>query len=185
MKRAEKVKHVFQRCRNARNLTSDGGLTNILVPENPLENPKRCTTWTSIDCPHEMSKRLLERNQAHFGQSQNCTLTSPPTDFTMQFTATCERANAILNNTYLQPQRPPMDESHDTSSESSTAHPSPSTLIPTDDENDTNDPPATSLSTSRDRIFQSWCKHSSIISNTSQPLTPLPQRSLKQSTKEK
>ena len=105
MKRAEATKHVFQRCKAARQLGGEGGLSHVLIPADPTDDPRTCMTWTRIDCPTELTQRLLERNQAHFGQSRGCTLTKPPLDFTMDFTATCARADAILEGRYLQPTR--------------------------------------------------------------------------------
>ena len=45
---------------------------------------------------------LQVRNKEYFGQSKGCTWTSPPTDFTMEFSATSLQAEAILNGTFLQ-----------------------------------------------------------------------------------
>ena len=98
---AEEVKRVYQRCRAARNLETDGGLSYLLVPSQPDDNPKTCHEWKRVDCPNEIKNRLTQRNQKHFGQSKGCTLTSPPLDVTMDFTATCQRADAILNGEFL------------------------------------------------------------------------------------
>ena len=102
IQRAEEVKRVFQRCRTARNLEHEGGLTHLLVPSQSDQDPKTCNDWRRLDCPTEIQQQLALRNQCHFGQSDGCTLTSPPTDFTMDFTATCPRTKAILNGTFLQ-----------------------------------------------------------------------------------
>ena len=107
MKRAESTKRVFQRCQAARHLTNKGGLTHVLVPANPHENPRTCETWERVDKPSRLAEILMDRNRLHFGQSKECTLTSPPLDFTMNFTATCARAEAILHGTYLHPQHSP------------------------------------------------------------------------------
>ena len=103
IQRAEQVKRVFQRCKAARQLGSEGGLSHILVPDNPTSDPRACAHWIRIDDPSEMTNLLMERNQQHFGQSKSCTLTKPPLDFTMEFTATSNRADAILEGAFLQP----------------------------------------------------------------------------------
>ena len=51
MQRAEEVSRVFQHCRAARNLTHEGGLSYLLVPANPQDNPKTCKEWKRVDCP--------------------------------------------------------------------------------------------------------------------------------------
>ena len=56
MKNAESTKRVFQRCRAARNLGAEGGLTHVLVPDNPNDNPRTCDHWRRIDCPKEMTQ---------------------------------------------------------------------------------------------------------------------------------
>ena len=106
MQRAEATKKVFQKCRAAQNIGTEGGLTHVMIPANPTDHPRTCTTWKRIDDPTEMTHTLMEWNQAHFGQSKGCTLTTPPLDFTMAFTATCARADAILEGTYIQPSTP-------------------------------------------------------------------------------
>ena len=103
MKQAKAVKQVFQRCRAARQLGTEGGLTHVLVPTNPDDHPRTCEDWEQVDCPTKMAQILIARNKAHFGQSQGCTLTSSPLDFTMKFTATCHQADAILEGKFLWP----------------------------------------------------------------------------------
>ena len=75
----------------------------MLVPANPEDDPKTCEQWRRVDNPNEMMQLLQACNQKHFGQSKDCTLTSPPLDFTMKFSATCSTADAILEGTYLTP----------------------------------------------------------------------------------
>ena len=108
MKRAEGLQRVFQKCKAAQNSGTEGGLTHIMVPADPTNHPLTCTQWRCVDCPNEMTTQLMEQNKEHFGQSQKCTLTSPPLDFTMKFTATCKQANTILKGRYLQPIRHPL-----------------------------------------------------------------------------
>ena len=89
MQRAEETKWVFQKCQKAQHIQVKGGLSYILVPVNPQDNPKTCTEWRRVDCPKEMSTILQARNRAHFGQSKDCTWTTPPMDYTSDFSATC------------------------------------------------------------------------------------------------
>ena len=44
MKHAEQTKVVFRGCKAAQNLGSDSGLTHVMVPVDPNENPKTCNT---------------------------------------------------------------------------------------------------------------------------------------------
>ena len=59
MQKAEQVKHVYQRCRAARNLGTEGGLTHVLVPQDPNDNPRHCKTWKRIDNPTKMTQVLM------------------------------------------------------------------------------------------------------------------------------
>jgi len=102
LRRAEEVSRVFRKCAAARNKLQEGGLNHVLVPRDPGEDPKQCTEWRRIDDPPEITATLEARNQAHFGQSKNCNLTSPPLDITMDFEGSCAKAEAILNGTYPQ-----------------------------------------------------------------------------------
>ena len=119
MQRAEQTKRVFQKCKAARNPPPEGGLSHVLIPVNPNDNPRTCQNWRRIDDPDELKSVLQNRNQQHFGQSKNCALTSPPLDFTMKFSATCPVAEAILEGTYLSDEcmRAPMRLNNDDSKE--------------------------------------------------------------------
>jgi hypothetical protein len=100
IRNAEEIKEVFEKCAKARGKQIRGGLSNLLVPAVPGTNPKHCENWRTADCPEEIVLLLEERNRKHFGQSQDCNLTSPPFDFTMLFTGTCHLAEAILNGSH-------------------------------------------------------------------------------------
>jgi len=100
IKKAEELKEVFKKCAKARGKRIRGGLSNLLVPTVPGTNPKNCEDWRVADCPKEIELLLEERNRKHFGQSQDCNLTSPPFDFTMLFTGTCHIAEAIVNGSH-------------------------------------------------------------------------------------
>ena len=100
MQKAEAVSQVFTKLRAARGKMPNGGLDSLLVPAEEGADPKQCTDWRRVEEPEEIRILLEERNRKHFGQSKNCNLTSPPTDFTMDFTGACARADAILEGTY-------------------------------------------------------------------------------------
>ena len=102
IQRVEETKQVFKKCQHACHRREEGGLNHVLVPNNPDENPRTCMEWRRVDCPTELIAILQARNREHFGQSKHCTWTSPPLDFTMDFSATSTRAEAILEGTFLQ-----------------------------------------------------------------------------------
>ena len=97
--RAEWTARVYKKCRAARGLLHQGGLSHVLVPTVPGTNPKQCNDWTRVDDPQEITGLLMERNQQHFGQAMGCTWTSPPLDITMDFEGTCHKAERILTGT--------------------------------------------------------------------------------------
>ena len=103
----ENTKRVFQKCCAARQQSHEGGLSHVLIPPEHMEDdPRICKNWRRVDCPTEMANILMERNQAHFSQSKGCPLTLYPLDVTINFTATCTRANSILDGTFLCPTLP-------------------------------------------------------------------------------
>jgi hypothetical protein len=71
-----------------------------MVPTDTTQDPKTCTNWRRVDCPDEIVTLLQERNRVHFGQSRDCSLTSDPFDSTMDFTAACHRADALLEGSF-------------------------------------------------------------------------------------
>ena len=99
IQRAEEMARVWKQCAAARGLNRGGGLSHVLVPEDPNDDLKTCQNWTKLDDPQEVKNALTERLQEHFGQSKDCNLTSPPLDITMDFEGTCAKAEAILTGT--------------------------------------------------------------------------------------
>ena len=85
---------------------NQGGISSVKVPTDPQQDPKQCLDWTTIDDPPEVIAAISDRLKKHFGQSKNCTWTSPPLDFTMQFEGTGDIADAILTGTYDTSQAP-------------------------------------------------------------------------------
>ena len=100
--RAEATKAVYQQCAAARGKTKDGGLSYVLVPQQPDQNPKTCppNQWKTLVDPPAVEDAIRDRLKKHFAQSQACNLTSPPLDFTMKFDAACATAEQILTGTY-------------------------------------------------------------------------------------
>ena len=99
MQRAEAMERVWMKCRVARGLKK-GGLSHIEVPTNPNDNPRTCTDWTTVDDQAEMVDHIQSHLGKHFAQSANRTLTTPPLDVTMKFSATCEMANSMLQGRF-------------------------------------------------------------------------------------
>ena len=109
IKRAEATKRVYAKCRTARNLNNYSGISYLLVPDDPTQDPKTCDNLRRVDCPDEIIALLQEQNRHHFGQSANCNLTKEPLDFTMEFTGACHRAEAMLDGTFVDNLEPPTE----------------------------------------------------------------------------
>ncbi len=58
------------------------------------------TEWKKIDVPDEIVKHLLERNQKHFGQANGTPLTCPPLSDILDWSASTETADLILEGDY-------------------------------------------------------------------------------------
>ena len=103
IQRAEATSAVFKQCAAARGKDQSGGLTYVKVPVDPTRDPKTCTDvndWTELVEPNDVVKAIRDWLQLHFSQAKDCNLTSPPFDITMDFEATCERAEQILTGTF-------------------------------------------------------------------------------------
>ena len=107
IKKAEATKKVYAKGRTARKLNNHRGISYLLVPEDPAKDPKVCESWQQVDCPEEIIALLQERNRKHLGQSANCNLTKDSLNFTMEFTGACQRAEAMLNGTFVNQIDPP------------------------------------------------------------------------------
>ena len=97
IKRAEAVSRVFKKIAFARGKTMTGGLTQLLVPENPEENPKTCKRWRLVQDPEEIKRLLQDRNKRHFGQAQGTPFTMNPLAQGLDFTGTSAMADKILD----------------------------------------------------------------------------------------
>ena len=76
--------------------STDSPLTNL----ETLEDPKECTQWKWVKDPHEVEHYLLLRNRLHFGQAQGTPFTCPPFDDDLDWSASTEVADQILNGSY-------------------------------------------------------------------------------------
>ena len=98
--KAEELKSVFQKLQAVRGRMGSKGLSYIEVPVDPNADPKLCTEWKKIDMPDEIVKYLLERNQKHFGQANGTPLTCPPLSDILDWSASTETADLILEGDY-------------------------------------------------------------------------------------
>jgi hypothetical protein len=100
LKKAEEMKHLFQKLQTLRNVRKNSGITRIEVPTRPNEDPKKCSDWKIIDVPTEILHHLQTRNRKHFGQAQNTPFTTTPLSEELGFTGDTEIANDILHGRY-------------------------------------------------------------------------------------
>jgi hypothetical protein len=97
IQRAEEIKAMYRKLRFIRrDSTQQSGLSFIEVPTNPSDDPKKCTDWTKIDNPQEITQYLLERNQKHFGQAQGTPFTTFPLNVEIDFSASTNISELIL-----------------------------------------------------------------------------------------
>ena len=102
MMAAEELHRIFLKCAKARGKIIDSGISHLLVPEDP-DTPadNNCTDWVSISDPGEITQRLIDRIQFHFGQAQGSTWTSGPLDTSANFQAADAMAEEILNGNFV------------------------------------------------------------------------------------
>jgi Sec-independent protein translocase protein TatA len=60
IQRVEQVKKVFLKCKAARNLLREGGISHLMVPTDQTQDPKVCTDWRRVDCPDKIVALLQE-----------------------------------------------------------------------------------------------------------------------------
>ena len=63
LRRAEKIKALFEKLKALRARGQRGGVTRIEIPVHPCEDPKTCNDWQTIDVPDEIVYHL--QAQAH------------------------------------------------------------------------------------------------------------------------
>lgn len=78
LRRAEKIKALFEKLKTLRARGHRGGVTRIEIPVHPCEDPKTCTEWQTIDVPDEIVHHLQARNLKHFGQAHGTPFTCEP-----------------------------------------------------------------------------------------------------------
>ena len=74
--------------------------TQTITSTSQLEDPKTCSEWKLIRDPTEIEYYLMLRNRLHFGQAQGSPFTEPPLSQTIDWAASTEAANRILEGTY-------------------------------------------------------------------------------------
>ena len=69
---------------------------------DPTENPKTCKDWTEVTMPKEITKKLLQHNQLHFGQAKGTPFTIAPLETEINFSGTTIYCQLILegNSSY-------------------------------------------------------------------------------------
>jgi hypothetical protein len=99
---AEELNRIFLKCAAARGKIIDSGISHLLVPSDPnVPADNNCNDWQSISDPEEITQRLIDRIQFHFGQAKGSTWTGGPLDTSANFQAADEMAEALLSGTYV------------------------------------------------------------------------------------
>jgi len=71
IKRAEATARVWVDVSAARGLNKGGGLSHVLIPEDPAEDPATCQEWTKVDDPQEIRSKVAQRLHQHLSQSKD------------------------------------------------------------------------------------------------------------------
>jgi hypothetical protein len=59
--KAEEIKRMYRKLRFVcKDCTRQPGLSSLLIPTNPLDDPKKCNDWTTVDTPAEITQYLLQ-----------------------------------------------------------------------------------------------------------------------------
>ena len=101
--KAEEIKDMFRKIRSVQG-TSKQGLTRLLVPSDPTEDPKTCTGWVSVDLPTDIETHLRTRNRKHFGQAEGTPPTMPPFSDHVDWAASTRTSELILEGNYSPPE---------------------------------------------------------------------------------
>jgi hypothetical protein len=83
--RQEKAQTTWRKLSTLNPLRRSKGMTSVKVPASwptddagfaaPIENPKTCRDWKTVDTPKDMLYYLMKRNKLHFGQAQGTPFT--------------------------------------------------------------------------------------------------------------
>jgi len=106
--RAETMSRVYRKIKFIRQRNQRGSLASIKVPRDPSvretaamkELPDNDANWRTIRIPEEIERKLLERNQQHFGQAEGTPFTKEPLSMQIKYDGTGIHAEAILQGTY-------------------------------------------------------------------------------------
>ena len=98
--KAEETKQLFRKLKYLRSKSSKSGLTRIMIPTNPDDDPKMCTSWKTINDPQEMESLLLARNQSHFGQAKGTPFAVDPLKSDVDFATESVSSSLILQGNY-------------------------------------------------------------------------------------
>ena len=96
----EDLARTYAKCAKARGKVKTSGFSYIEVPQDPTANPKKTKAWRLVDTPKEIKKYLTERNQKHFGQAQGTPWTVPPLAEQVNFEASTQTSDLILEGDY-------------------------------------------------------------------------------------
>ena len=99
--RAEAIKAVHAKIRFlSKESDQQSGLKYLEVPQDPTDDPKKCTTWMTVDTPEDITMYLLERNRNHFRQADGTPFTIEPLKCQVDFGATTETCETMLKGDY-------------------------------------------------------------------------------------
>jgi hypothetical protein len=106
----EKAQSTWRKISALNPLQRSKGMTSVKVPaswpttdagfDGPIENPKSCSDWKSVDTPKEMLYYLSKRNQLHFGQAQGTPFTVEPLSVMFNWSANTATAEQVLQGEF-------------------------------------------------------------------------------------
>jgi hypothetical protein len=103
---------MYQKIKTIRGKDAQSGFTSIEVPSSwpaahtdpslldALPDPKKATSWRTIDLPDEIVYYLLTRNHLHFGLAQGTPLTQPQFTHQLHWAASTETAELVLEGNF-------------------------------------------------------------------------------------
>jgi hypothetical protein len=103
---------MYQKIKAVRGKFTNGGFTSIEVPSSwppahsdptvlhSLPDPKKATSWRTVDLPDEIVYYLLTRNRLHFGQAKGTPFTQPQFTQKLDWAASTETAELILEGDF-------------------------------------------------------------------------------------
>lgn len=102
LKLAEEWKRRYKKCQVLCGKGTRAGLTHILVPTNPEEDPNNsCQSWTAVRDQDIMERRILQQNERHFSQADTTPFGSDPLRSALGCTSTNDTCHEILAGSYL------------------------------------------------------------------------------------